>query len=89
MCRNIKQLYNFVPPANKEEIEASALQFVRKVTGMNKPSKENEAVFDQAVIEVTSVVNALFSQLQTKAPAKNREVEALKAKERNQKRFGR
>ncbi len=88
MCRNIKPLYNYDPPATEGEIRAAALQFVRKVTGFNKPSQANEAAFDAAVDDVAKVVDALFEQLSTKAPAKNREVEAAKARARSAKRFG-
>jgi hypothetical protein len=87
MCRNIKTLFNFDPPATQEEIEASALQFVRKLSGTTKPSMQNEAVFNQAVAEVTLAAQKLLSGLETAAPAKNREQEAVKAKVRNAKRF--
>ena len=88
MCRNIKPLFNYDPPANDEEIRASALQFVRKVSGYNKPSKANEAAFDRAVEEVTRVTRALIDALVTDAPPKDREVEAARAKERSIRRFG-
>lgn len=88
MCRNIKLLFNFEPPATDEEIRASALQFVRKLSGFNKPSQANEAVFEQAVDEVTAAAQKLLAGLVTQAPAKNREEEAAKAKERAAKRFG-
>ncbi len=87
MCRNIKTLFNFEPPATQDEIRAAALQFVRKVSGSSKPSKVNEPVFDQAVQEVTDVVSRLLEELQTQAPPKDREVEAAKARARAQKRF--
>ena len=87
MCRNIKTLFNFEPPATQDEIRAAALQFVRKVSGSSKPSKVNEPVFDQAVLEVSDVVSRLLEELQTQAPPKDREVEAAKARARAQKRF--
>lgn len=88
MCRNIRTLYNFEPPATDEEIRASALQFVRKVSGYTKPSKINEEAFDQAVTEVADVVTRLFLNLETRATPRNREVEAAKARARSEKRFG-
>lgn len=88
MCRNIKTLFNFDPPANDEEIQASSLQFVRKLSGFTKPSRANEAVFDNAVQEVARVAHELLAGLVTDAPAKNREVEAAKAKARAAARFG-
>jgi len=88
MCRNIKTLYNFEPPATEAEIQAAAVQFVRKVTGFSKPSQANEAAFNQAIAEVTAITQKLFSALETSAQPKNREAEAAKAKARNQKRFG-
>lgn len=87
MCRNIKTLYNFEPPATADEIHASALQFVRKLSGFNKPSSVNEAAFNLAVDEVTAAAKKLLASLHTHAPARNREVEAEKAKERNRQRF--
>jgi hypothetical protein len=87
MCRNIKTLANFEPPATQDEIYASALQFVRKLSGTNKPSKANEAVFNAAVEEVTAAARKLVFSLETNAPPKNREEEARKAKERSLKRF--
>ena len=87
MCRNIKTLYNFEPPANEDEIRAAALQYVRKVTGFTKPSKVNEEAFNLAVDAVTAITENLFMSLETSALAKNREEEALKAKARNAKRF--
>jgi hypothetical protein len=87
MCRNIKTLFNFDPPANEEEIHAAALQFVRKLSGFNRPSQANAEVFDRAVDEVSQVATRLLSDLTTKAPAKNRAVEAAKAKARAAKRF--
>ncbi|WP_298256248.1 DUF2277 domain-containing protein [Bradyrhizobium sp.] len=88
MCRNIKTLFNFEPPATDDEIHASALQFVRKLSGFNKPSQANEAAFDRAVEEVTSAAHRLLASLHTHAPARDREVEAEKAKERSRLRFG-
>ncbi len=88
MCRNIKTLFNFEPPATEEEIRASALQFVRKLSGFNKPSQANEAAFDQAVEEVADAARRLLSSLHTHAPARDREVEAEKARERSRLRFG-
>jgi hypothetical protein len=82
MCRNIKPLYHFEPPATEEEIRAAARQFVRKVSGFSKPSQANEAAFEQAVDDVTHAVQVLFGGLTTAAPPRNREVETLKAKAR-------
>jgi hypothetical protein len=87
MCRNIKTLHNFKPPATEEEIRASAIQFVRKLSGFNKPSKVNEAAFDHAVDEVTKAANQLLKSLVTSSPPRNREVEAAKAKARTALRF--
>ena len=87
MCRNIKTLANFEPPATEDEVRASALQFVRKLSGTTKPSRANEAAFDLAVDEVTAVANRLIHSLHTNAPPRNREVEIQKAKERSLKRF--
>ena len=87
MCRNIKTLANFDPPATDDEVYASALQFVRKLSGTTKPSKANEAVFNQAVAEVTAAARRLVASLETNAPPKNREEEARKAKEKSLKRF--
>ena len=87
MCRNIKTLANFEPPATEEEIRASALQFVRKLSGTNKPSKANEAAFNRAVEEVTDVATRLIRSLKTTAPPRDREEEARKAKERAAERF--
>jgi hypothetical protein len=87
MCRNIKTLANFEPPATDEEIRASALQFVRKLSGMNKPSKANEAVFAAAVDEVTQAAERLVRSLRIGAPPKNRDEEAQKARARAQKRY--
>ena len=88
MCRNIKTLFNFEPPATEDEIHASALQFVRKLSGYNKPSKSNEEAFNLAVEEVTLAARRLLGSLQTDAPPKDREEEAAKARERNRQRFG-
>jgi hypothetical protein len=88
MCRNIKQLFNFDPPASDAEIRASSLQFVRKLSGFNKPSKANEAAFDTAVEEVTAAARKLLESLVTTAPPKDREEFAAKARERAQVRYG-
>ena len=87
MCRNIRTLFNFEPPATEEEIRASALQFVRKLSGFTHPSKANEAAFDRAVDEVSDVARRLLGSLHTAAPARDREVEAAKARERARERF--
>jgi hypothetical protein len=87
MCRNIRTLFNFEPPASDEEIRASALQFVRKLSGFNHPSRPNEAAFDRAVDEVTATARRLLGSLATNSPAKNREAEAIKARERAKARF--
>ena len=89
MCRNIKTLANFQPPATEDEIRASALQFVRKLSGMNRPSQVNQAAFDRAVEEVTEAADRLVRSLRTSAPPRNREDEIRKAKERSQQRFAR
>jgi hypothetical protein len=88
MCRNIKTLFNFDPPATDEEIRAASLQFVRKLSGFQRPSQSNQAAFDQAVEEVTQIARRLVDSLVTGAPARNREVEAAKARERAAQRFG-
>jgi len=88
MCRNIKTLFNFDPPATDEEVRAASLQFVRKLTGFNAPSRANEAAFERAVDDVTAVARALLGSLTTNAPARDREVEAAKARERAAARFG-
>ena len=88
MCRNIKNLFNFDPPATKEEIHGAAVQFVRKVSGSQKPSNLNEEAFNKAVLEVSESVTKLLNSLETTSKPRNREVEAAKAKERSQKRFG-
>jgi hypothetical protein len=87
VCRNIKTLANFEPPASGDEIRASALQFVRKLSGTNKPSRANEEAFNRAVIEVTEAAERLIRSLTTNAPPRNREEEARKARERAQVRF--
>ncbi len=87
MCRNIKTLANFCPPATDDEVRASALQFVRKLSGMNKPSRANEAVFNRAVDEVTAIARGLVASIVTTAPPRNREEEAQKARERARVRF--
>lgn len=87
MCRNIKTLFNFDPPATEEEIRASALQYVRKLSGSTKPSAVNTEAFDLAVEEITQVTRRLMASLITKAPPKDREVEAAKARARSQRRF--
>ena len=88
MCRNIKTLANFEPPATDDEIQASAIQFVRKLSGSTHPSHANEAAFNTAVAEVTASARRLIDALTTSAPPRNREVEARKARERAAKRFG-
>jgi len=88
MCRNIKTLANFEPPATDDEIQASAIQFVRKLSGSAHPSHANEAAFNTAVAEVTASARRLIDALTTSAPPRNREVEARKARERAAKRFG-
>jgi hypothetical protein len=87
MCRNIRTLFNFEPPASDDEIRASALQFVRKLSGFAKPSHTNEAAFNRAVEEVTATARRLLDALETASPAKNREIEAMKARERAKERF--
>lgn len=87
MCRNIKTLANFEPPATHDEIHASALQFVRKLSGTTKPSRANEEAFNHAVEEVTAAAHKLVHSLKTNAPPRNREVEIAKARERSLKRF--
>jgi hypothetical protein len=87
MCRNIRNLYNFEPPASEEEIRASALQYVRKISGFTKPSAANAEAFEQAVEAVTEISTRLLEQLVTNAPPKDREVEAAKARARAQQRY--
>ncbi len=88
MCRNIKTLFNFEPPVNAEEVRAASLQFVRKISGYNKPSKANESAFLAAVDEIAAISDRLLHSLETTAPPKNREEEAAKAKARAAERFG-
>ena len=87
MCRNIRTLFNFEPPATEEEIQASALQFVRKLSGFNKPSQANAAAFDRAVEEVSEAARRLLASLHTTSPARDREIEAEKARARARERF--
>jgi hypothetical protein len=88
MCRNIKPLFNFDPPVTPDEVRAASLQFVRKITGFNKPSQANEAAFNAAIDEIAASSMRLIASLQTNAPPKNREEEAAKAKTRSALRFG-
>jgi hypothetical protein len=88
MCRNIKTLHNFEPPATPDEVNAAALQYVRKVSGSTKPSKANEAAFARAVAEIAATTNLLLAELVTSAPPRDREVEAARARARAEKRFG-
>jgi len=88
MCRNIRTLFNFDPPVTPEEIRAASLQFVRKISGFNKPSKANEAAFLGAIDDIAAIANRLLHSLETTAPPKNREEEAAKAKARAAERFG-
>jgi hypothetical protein len=88
MCRNIKTLFNFEPPATDEEIRASSLQFVRKLSGFNSPSKANQAAFDRAIEQVAAAARVLIASLVTSADPKDREVEAQRARARNTARFG-
>jgi hypothetical protein len=87
MCRNIKTLYNFDPPASEDEVSAAALQYVRKISGFNKPSRANAEAFERAVAEVTEVSTRLLDRLVTAAPPKDREVEAAKHRARSEARF--
>ena len=89
MCRNIRTLFNFDPPATDEEIRAASLQFVRKLSGFHKPSRANEESFDRAVEEVSQVAKRLISGLVTQAPPRDRATETLRARERSARRFGR
>ena len=89
MCRNIRPLHNYDPPTSQEEVEAAALQFVRKISGFNAPSKANRAAFDAAVEEVSRTARVLLEGLQTDASPRDREVEAAKARQRSAERFGR
>jgi hypothetical protein len=88
MCRNIKTLFNFDPPVTTEEVHAASLQFVRKITGFNKPSKANEEAFQAAIDDIAAISNRLLRSLETTAPPKNREEEAAKARARAAERFG-
>lgn len=88
MCRNIKNLFNFDPPVTDAEVRDASLQFVRKISGFNKPSKANEAAFNAAIEEIAAAANRLLRSLETTAPPKNREEEAAKAKARSMERFG-
>ena len=88
MCRNIRTLFNFEPPVNDDEIRAASLQFVRKISGFNKPSKANEASFHAAIDEIAKVSARLLHSLETTAPPRNREIEAAKAKARAAERYG-
>lgn len=88
MCRNIRTLFNFDPPASDDEIHAAALQFVRKISGTQKPSRANDEAFARAVAEVTATAKRMLAELTTTAPPRNREVEAARARERNRARFG-
>jgi hypothetical protein len=87
MCRNIRTLHNFEPPATEDEVQASSLQYVRKISGSTKPSQANKEAFDDAVEEIAAVTAKLLDRLVTTAPPKDREVEAAKARERSEKRF--
>jgi hypothetical protein len=87
MCRNIRTLFNFEPPATEEEVHASALQFVRKLSGFTNPSRANEAAFSRAVEEVSEAARRLLKSLETASPAKNREIEATKARARAKERY--
>ena len=89
MCRNIKTLHNFEPPATEDEVRAAALQYVRKVSGSTKPSKANEVAFERAVDEIAAITSRLLGELVTTAPPRDREVEAARARARAEKRFGR
>ena len=88
MCRNIKPLFNFAPPVTEDEIRASSLQFVRKISGFTKPSKANEEAFNRAIADVSAAARTLLASLVTTAPARDREIEAAKAKARAAERYG-
>jgi hypothetical protein len=88
MCRNIRPLFNFQPPATDEEVRAASLQFVRKLSGFTKPSQANEAVFAQAVTDIAEIARVMIDSMSTNAPPKDREVEAERARERSRERFG-
>ncbi|KKB85935.1 hypothetical protein VW29_04820 [Devosia limi DSM 17137] len=87
MCRNIRTLFNFEPPATNDEIRASALQFVRKLSGFTHPSQKNQAAFDHAVDDITAIARQLLKDLETSAPPRDRDVEAAKARERSRQRY--
>jgi hypothetical protein len=87
MCRSIKPLFNFDPPASSQEVRAASLQFVRKISGFHKPSKANQASFDAAVDRIAEVASAFLESLETSAPPRNREIEAIKAKSRAEARY--
>ncbi|MGD9711091.1 MAG: DUF2277 domain-containing protein [Thermomicrobiales bacterium] len=87
MCRNIRTLFNFDPPATDEEVQAAALQFVRKITGFQKPSAANQVAFDAAVEEIAGVAHRLFAELETSAPSRNRDIEAARARARSAERY--
>jgi hypothetical protein len=89
MCRNIRPLYNYEPPTTEEEIQAAALQYVRKVSGMNAPSKANRDAFDRGIVEVANATTRLLAELVTSAPPRDREVEAARRRARAAERFGR
>jgi hypothetical protein len=89
MCRNIKTLFNFEPPVAEDEVHAASLQFVRKISGFNKPSKANEAAFEAAVEQIAAVSRSFLSSLETNAPPRNREVEAARARARSAQRYAR
>ena len=88
MCRNIKPLFNFAPPVTEDEIRASSLQFVRKISGFTKPSKANEEAFNRAIADVSAAARTLLASLVTTAPARDREIEAAKARARSAERYG-
>ncbi|MGI6854952.1 DUF2277 domain-containing protein [Mesorhizobium sp. 1B3] len=88
MCRNIRTLFNFEPPATEDEIRDAALQFVRKLSGFNRPSKANETAFNRAVDEIATTAHRLLTALETASPPRDREVEAMKARDRARERFG-
>ena len=89
MCRNIRTLHNFEPPATRDEVHGAALQYVRKISGATKPSQANQEAFDEAVVEVEAATRRLLESLRTNAPPKNREVEAAKARARAEERYAR
>ena len=88
MCRNIRPLFNFDPPATDEEIRNAALQYVRKLSGFNKPSQVNELAFNNAILKISGATRDLMNSLETSAPHKDRDAELIRAREKNQKRFG-